>query len=303
MNKLSQTMAVVNELILGKEEVIELATVSLLCHGHLLIEDIPGVGKTTMVYIFGKLMSFDVSRIQFTNDLLPSDIIGTPIFKREIEKFEFHKGPLFGNLILADELNRATPKTQSALLQVMEEKKVSVDGAEYSMPDPFIIMATQNPYSQMGTYPLPESQLDRFFMGISLGLPSPKYEKMIIQQRDIRERVDELRSILSLEDLRVFNKKVWEVHTSEELLDYLLRLIQKVRSEVDGGEFLSPRAGKDLLMASRGRAIIHERDYVTPEDIQFVFPYIVGHRVAHHKTFEDIHNLLKNLIKEVSCQS
>lgn len=302
MNKLTETMSVVNELILGKEEVIELATISLLCQGHLLIEDIPGVGKTTMVYIFGKLMNFDVSRIQFTNDLLPSDIIGTPIFKKETEVFEFHKGPLFGNLILADELNRATPKTQSALLQVMEERRVSVDGTEYTMPEPFIIMATQNPHSQMGTYPLPESQLDRFFMGISLGLPSEEYEKKIIQQKDIRECVDELNPLVDVEEMKSLNRKLWEVHASDELLDYLLRLIKLVRTDMVGGEFLSPRAGKDLLMASRGRALIHERDYVTPEDIQFVFPYIVGHRVAHDKTFEDIHKRLKGLVKQVSCQ-
>ena len=284
MNKLKETINQVNELILGKEDAIKLATISLICQGHLLIEDIPGVGKTTMVYIFGKLMSCDVSRIQFTNDLLPSDIIGTHIFKKETETFEFHKGPLFGNLILADELNRATPKTQSALLQVMEEKRVSLDSGEYLMPDPFIIMATQNPYSQMGTYPLPESQLDRFFMGISLGLPSREYEKQIIQQRDIKERINELKPILNHGDLKDLYQKVWNIHVSDDLLDYL-----------------SPRAGKDLLLAARGAALINERDFVTPEDLQFIFPYIVGHRISHHHSFSHVHKSLKEMIEKVPC--
>ena len=301
MNKISQVINSVNDLILGKEEAIKLATISLLCGGHLLIEDIPGVGKTTMVYIFGKLFSFDVSRIQFTNDLLPSDIIGTHIFKKETESFEFHRGPLFGNLILADELNRATPKTQSALLQVMEEKKVSVDSGDYAMPDPFIIMATQNPYSQMGTYPLPESQLDRFFMGISLGLPSADYEKLIIQQRDIRESIDSLTPLLDLDGLREISKQVWDIHVSEELLDYLLRLINHVRSHVQGGEFLSPRAGKDLLLAARGHALVEGREFVAPQDVQYVFPFIVGHRIGHHKTLKDIHHHLKEVMKKVTC--
>ncbi len=301
MNKLSQLIHSVNELILGKEEAIKLASISLICQGHLLIEDIPGVGKTTMVYIFGKLLSFDVSRIQFTNDLLPSDIIGTHIFKKESESFEFHRGPLFGNLILADELNRATPKTQSALLQVMEEKRVSVDSGEYAMPDPFIIMATQNPYSQMGTYPLPESQLDRFFMGISLGLPSSDYEKLIIQQRDIREDINSLKPILGLEELHQIYKGLWEIHASDDLLDYLLRLVNYVRDHVEGGEFLSPRSGKDLLLAARGHAYIENRDYVQPEDIQFVFPFVVGHRIGHHRTLKEIHLVLKEVIENVAC--
>jgi len=301
MNKLKETIHQVNELILGKGDAIKLATISLICQGHLLIEDIPGVGKTTMVYIFGKLMSCDVSRIQFTNDLLPSDIIGTHIFKKESETFEFHKGPLFGNLILADELNRATPKTQSALLQVMEEKRVSLDSGEYLMPDPFIIMATQNPYSQMGTYPLPESQLDRFFMGISLGLPSAEYEKQIIQQRDIKERINELQPTLNHDDLKELYQKVWNIHVSDDLLDYLLRLVNEVRSSIEGGEFLSPRAGKDLLLAARGAAVIHERDFVTPEDLQFIFPYIVGHRISHHHSFSHVHKSLKKMIEKVPC--
>ncbi|MAF76796.1 MAG: AAA family ATPase [Halobacteriovoraceae bacterium] len=301
MNTVKQALNLVNQNILGKEETVSLAMISLLCQGHLLIEDIPGVGKTTMVYIFGKLLGLDISRIQFTNDLLPSDIIGTPIFKKETESFEFHKGPLFGNLILADELNRATPKTQSALLQVMEERKVSVDSGEYHMPDPFIIMATQNPYSQMGTYPLPESQLDRFFMGISLGLPSSEYEKQIIQQRDIRERIKEMNALFEKDELKEIHESLWNIHASDDLLDYLLRLVGSVRENIDGGEFLSPRAGKDLLMAARAKAFIEERDYVIPEDIQFVFPYVVGHRIGHHKSFNEVHQILKSLIKDIAC--
>ncbi len=297
--KLKEVLDKANDVLLGKDKEIRLAITSMVAGGHLLIEDVPGVGKTTLVYLLSHLMGLDLKRIQFTNDLLPGDILGTMVFHKESESFEFKKGPIFGQLILADELNRATPKTQSALLQCMEEGRVTVEGQEFQLDDPFLIVATQNPFFQVGTFQLPESQLDRFFMSLHLDFPAREFEKKILLQSETRELIDGLKSVLNASDVVDIREQIKSVIVSDILLEYLLDLLEKGRSELEEGAYLSPRAGKDLIQGARAYAFLEGRDYVVPDDIQQVAPYILGHRLGGGKGVVYGQNLIKDLIKKV----
>ena len=269
-----------SKILLGKEKQIKKALICALSNGHLLLEDIPGVGKTTLVHLVGKILGYEVSRIQFTNDLLPSDVTGLSIFNQDTNSFEFMKGPLFNNLILADELNRATAKTQSALLQCMEEENITVDGKTYQLDKPFWVLATQNPYEQIGTSFLPESQLDRFFMSLSLDFPDREMEKIILTQKSTTEQLTQFPAGLGKETLDQINSEIHSVHIEDSLLEYVLDILHIGRSKLTRGHSLSPRSGKDLVLASKGSAWMSGRNYVIPEDIQELAPNVLGHRLG-----------------------
>jgi MoxR-like ATPase len=264
-------------IVVGKDDAIRLSTACLLARGHLLIEDIPGVGKTTLAHALACAAGLEFRRIQFTSDLLPGDVIGSSIFHRDEKRFVFHPGPLFAQVVLIDEINRATPKTQSALLEAMEERQVTVDGALHRLPEPFFVVATQNPQEQVGTFPLPESQLDRFLMRVSLGLPDRASERALLQGRDRREMLAEIQSALANGELRAVQEAVLKVHTSDALLDYVQELLAITRQRHRMG--LSPRAGLGLLRAAQSWALIADRDHVLPEDIQAVGEGVMAHRL------------------------
>ncbi len=269
----------IGEVIVGKTEAIKLAVSCLLARGHLLIEDIPGVGKTTLSQALARSLGLGFQRIQFTSDLLPADILGNSIFDRAEQRFTFHPGPLFSQVALIDEVNRATAKTQSALLQAMEENHISADGVTYELPEPFFVIATQNPQHQVGTFPLPESQLDRFLMRIELGVPDRASERAMLLGMDRREILKELKPVFTTETLREIQAAVRKVHPSPALLDYLQDLLDASRQRHSTG--LSPRAGLALLHGSQSWALMHGRDMVLPEDIQAVGLAVMGHRLGH----------------------
>jgi MoxR-like ATPase len=267
------------EIIVGKNQAVKLAVACLLARGHLLIEDIPGVGKTTLSQALARSLALAFQRIQFTSDLLPADILGNSIFDRSEQRFVFHRGPLFSQVVLIDEVNRSTAKTQSALLEAMEEHRVSVDGVTYDLPEPFFVIATQNPQHAVGTFPLPESQLDRFLMRIELGVPDRASERAMLLGMDRREMLKELKPVFSPETLLQIQGKVREVHASAALLDYLQDLLDASRQRHSTG--LSPRAGLALLHSSQAWALMHGRDMVLPEDIQAVGIAVMAHRLGY----------------------
>ncbi len=268
-----------NHILLGKEEQIKLALACLLARGHLLIEDLPGMGKTLLSHALARALGLSYNRIQFTSDVLPSDIIGTSVFQRESGDFRFIEGPLFAQVVLADEINRATPKSQSALLEAMEEHQVTADGVTRALPQPFFVIATQNPSTQAGTFPLPESQLDRFLMRIELGYPDPDAERELLRGGDKRRALSAIEPVLDLAGLQAIQEAVDQVKVSEPLIEYIQRLVAYSRR---GGEFafgLSPRGALALLHAARAWALIHDRSHVVPEDVQAVLPGVVEHRL------------------------
>src|SRR5438874_10482335 len=267
------------EVIVGKAEAVKLAVACLLARGHLLIEDIPGVGKTTLSQALARSLGLVFQRIHFTSDLLPADILGNSIFDRDDQRFVFHHGPLFSQVVLIDEVNRATAKTQSALLEAMEEHHVSADGTTYDLPEPFFVIATQNPQHQVGTFPLPESQLDRFLMRIELGVPDRASERAMILGMDRREMLKELKPVFSPATLLEIQDAVRKVHASAALLDYLQDLLDASRQRHSTG--LSPRAGLALPHASQAWALMNGRDMVLPEDIQAVGTAVMAHRLGH----------------------
>ncbi|MCX7136058.1 MAG: MoxR family ATPase [Proteobacteria bacterium] len=277
--QLEKVTSQVGKIILGKEHQIRLAIACLLARGHLLIEDIPGVGKTTLAHALATTLGLHFQRIQFTSDLLPADILGVSIFDREASNFRFHPGPIFSQVILADEVNRATPKTQSALLEAMEEHQVTAEGETRPLPEPFFVIATQNPSHQIGTFPLPESQLDRFLMRIELGYPDALAERALLQGVDRRELLPQLAPCLQPEELAVLQRAAREVHASGALLDYLQALVDYTRKSPDYVNGLSPRASLALLNAARAWAMMHGRNQVLPEDVQAIVPPVVGHRL------------------------
>ena len=276
---LEQVVTATGNIVLGKERQIRLALACLLARGHLLIEDLPGVGKTTLAHVLATALGLRFNRIQFTADLLPADILGISIYERESGEFQFHPGPVFAQLILADEINRASPKTQSALLEAMEEQQVTIEGATRPLPEPFFVIATQNPINQVGTFPLPESQLDRFLMRIELGYPDRAAERLLLAGRERRELVAELRPLLDAGHLQAAQSAVRRLKPSDALLDYVQALLDHSRRSPHFLAGLSPRAGLALLQGARAWAYINGRDYVVPEDVQEVLPYIVGHRL------------------------
>lgn len=271
--------------ILDKGNEIDLALSCLIAGGHLLIEDIPGVGKTTLVKAMARLLNLQSSRVQFTNDLLPADILGSSIYDPERKIFVFHRGPIFAQLVLADELNRATPKTQSACLQAMEERRVTVDGVTHDLPDPFFLVATQNPRQQIGTFPLPESQLDRFLMRIALGYPSREAERKILLGESRLDLVEDLKAAASPSDLVEMRRAARAVHASENIVTYIQNLIAKTRETTRGRELgpvsqgLSPRGALSLMNASRAWAFLQKRPMILPEDVQAVAVAVMSHRL------------------------
>ena len=267
-----------NRILLGKPRAIRLALTCLLANGHLLIEDLPGVGKTTLAHALARAMNLDYRRVQFTSDLLPGDVLGVSVFEQGSGEFRFHPGPIFTQVLLADEVNRAPPKTQSALLEAMEERQASVEGATRDLPEPFFVIATQNPEEQVGTHPLPESQMDRFLMRIELGYPDPRAERDLLERRgDTGHPAPE--TMATPEQLAEWQAAVDAVHADPKVLDYLQELISASRDTARFAHGLSPRAGVGLLRAARAHAFLDGRDYITPDDIARILPAVAGHRV------------------------
>ena len=278
-HKLKSLLAQLNTVIVGKPAQIQDCVACLLAGGHLLIDDVPGVGKTTLAHALARSFGLQFSRVQFTSDLMPSDLSGVSIYERAKEAFVFHPGPIFAQVLLADEINRASPKTQSALLEAMEEKQVTVEGETRALPQPFFVIATQNPLDQLGTYALPESQLDRFLMRISLGYPDRASERALLAGADRRAMVDELPSLLADGELAQLQATVLAVHAAGPLLDYVQDLIAATRSGQWFLQGLSPRAGIAVVRAAKAQALLSGRDYVAPDDVQAVLPQTIAHRL------------------------
>jgi MoxR-like ATPase len=276
---LKSAQTTLNRIILGKDTQIRLALTCLIARGHLLIEDIPGVGKTTLALALARVLGLDFQRVQFTSDLLPADIVGVSIFEQASSSFRFHPGPVFAQLVLADEVNRASPKTQSALLEAMEERQVTAEGETRKLPEPFFVIATQNPAHQIGVFPLPESQLDRFLMRLSLGYPSVAAERALLMERDRRDLLSDLAPVLRPAELLALQSEAREVKTAPALVDYILALLRATREHAGLRQGLSPRAGLALRRAAQAFALLDGRSAVIPEDVQAVFAACVSHRL------------------------
>ena len=280
---LSQAITHSCRILIGKQQQVKLAITCLLANGHLLIEDLPGMGKTTLSHTLAKVLGLQYSRIQFTSDLLPADMLGINIFDNQAQTFQFHPGPIFSQLVLADEINRASPKTQSALLEAMEERQVSLDGVTRVLPSPFFVIGTQNPAHQAGTYPLPESQLDRFLMRIQLGYPDREAEKSMLQQQYNGDK-PQVSEVMSYVQFVAAQQLAMGVHASDELLNYIIRLVTFSRESQQFANPLSPRATKALLSAAKSWAFINNRDYVIPEDVQAILPAVAEHRLRSNSS-------------------
>ena len=290
-----------NRIILGKEHAIRLALTCLIARGHLLIEDLPGVGKTTLAHVLANTLGLGFQRIQFTSDMLPADILGVSIYNRETGTFNFHAGPIFTQVVLTDEINRATPRTQSALLEAMEENQVTVEGETRPLPRPFFVIATQNPSNHVGTFPLPESQLDRFMMRIKLGYPGTSAERELLVGRDRRELLLDVKPVIKPERLLIIQKQADAVHVSPAILDYLQDLLEFSRNSTDYHTGLSPRAGLAILHCAKAWALMEEHPHVLPEDVQAVLPSVIGHRLSamHDPGGLSPGDLAAHLIKQV----
>ncbi len=279
LRKLQALLDQLNTVIVGKPAQVRDCVACLLAGGHLLIEDVPGVGKTTLAHALARSFGLQFSRVQFTADLMPSDLLGVSIYERARESFVFHPGPVFAQVLLADEINRASPKTQSALLEAMEEKQVTVEGETRMLPIPFFVIATQNPHDQLGTFALPESQLDRFLMRISLGYPDRAAERQLLDGADRRGMVDAMRGMLSPVELQALQQKVLQVHAAEPLITYVQDLVAATRSGRWFLQGLSPRAGIAVMRAAKAQALLAGRDYVAPDDVQAILPQTISHRL------------------------
>ena len=280
MIKIKEVSEQVSGIILGKQWQIQLALACLIARGHLLIEDVPGVGKTTLAHALAASLGLNFHRIQFTSDLLPADVLGVAVYNSDRSKFEFHPGPIFSQVVLADEINRATPKAQSALLEAMEEHQVTIEGETRRLPDPFFVIATQNPSYQIGTFPLPESQLDRFLMRIELGYPGPEAERALLRGENRRDLLERIQPCMQPAELLALQREAQQVHVSDALLDYVQALIGHTRRSADYVSGLSPRAALALTQAARAWALLDSRTHVVPEDVQAVLPGVVGHRLC-----------------------
>jgi MoxR-like ATPase len=276
---LATALEVGGEIILGKTQQLKLALTCLLARGHLLIEDLPGVGKTTLAHLLARLLGLHYARIQFTSDMLPADVIGVSVYDRGAEQFRFHPGPIFAQVLLADEINRATPKAQSALLEAMEERQVTAEGESRPLPEPFFVIATQNPTYQIGTFPLPESQLDRFLMRLEIGYPTPDQEKRLLIGADRREMLAALEPALDAAALGDLQHRAEQVHAADAVVDYVHAILTYTRSQDRFLHGLSPRAGLGLLRCARAWAMLEGRDFTLPEDVQRVLPAVVPHRL------------------------
>ncbi|HQZ04487.1 MAG: MoxR family ATPase [Rhodoferax sp.] len=277
--KVQHLLRQLNTVIVGKSAQIQDCVACMLAGGHLLIEDVPGVGKTTLAHALARSFGLHFSRVQFTSDLMPSDLSGVSIYERGKEAFVFHPGPIFAQVLLADEINRASPKTQSALLEAMEEKQVTAEGETRALPDPFFVIATQNPHDQLGTYALPESQLDRFLMRISIGYPDRASERILLVGHDRRDMVDAMDMLMTPQDLQDLQRQVLAVHAADPLLDYVQDLIAATRSGQWFLQGLSPRAGISVIRAAKAQALLSGRDYVAPDDVQAILPQTIAHRL------------------------
>ncbi|MDN3389849.1 MoxR family ATPase [Pseudoalteromonas sp. APC 3691] len=299
----STVTAIIDDLssvIFGKQQQIKLALTCLFSEGHLLIEDLPGMGKTTLSHALSAVLGLSYQRIQFTSDLLPADILGTNVFNSTEHSFTFHKGPIFSQVVLADEINRAGPKTQSALLEAMEEQQVTVDGKKYTLPNPFFVIATQNPLYQSGTYPLPESQLDRFLMRISLGFPPKEAEKRLILNMQKRD-YSQLPKRINQQELAAIQSQISQITLSSPVIDYIIELVNYTRTSNAFASSLSPRASMALAKAARSWAFIDGRDFVMPEDVQAVFTSVCQHRLGLHNESGEaqVNDILKNVLVPV----
>ncbi len=302
MEKLiNQLIADIGKVLLGKEQQIKLALTCLFARGHLLLEDLPGMGKTTLAHALANVLGLNYKRVQFTSDLLPADILGVSIFDRNSNQFSFHPGPVFTQVLLADEINRTTPKTQSALLEAMAEYQVTIDGETRELPQPFFVIATQNPITQSGTFPLPESQLDRFLMRIELGYPDRQAELEIYRGNDPSRGLSSLKGRITTEQLQQVQAAVDKVAASDGLLDYVQRLVEFTRTEAEFSLGISPRGALALLRCAKTWALIHGRKHVIPEDIQAVMPSVVAHRVrdAANYTDQSGYALVERILNEV----
>jgi len=301
MQKLiDRAVAEVGTVLLGKEQQVRLAICCLLAKGHLLIEDLPGMGKTTLSNALARVLGLEYKRVQFTSDLLPADILGMSVFDRNTSEFQFVPGPVFTQVLLADEINRTTPKSQSALLEAMEEGQVTIEGVTRELPTPFFVIATQNPATQAGTYPLPESQLDRFLMRLSLGYPSKSAERQLLLGEESFKKLAKLRNIIAKTELVAIQQAVLEVHCSEGLLDYLQRLVEVTRTSADYAFGLSPRGALALLRCAKTWALMSGRGHVVPEDLQTVLPSVVEHRLCTSLDYRsDASGLSQRLLEQV----
>ncbi len=286
----------ISRIVKGKENEIQLSLICLLSNGHLLLEDLPGMGKTTLSQALASVLGLEFARIQFTSDLLPADMLGVNIFENSSQNFRFHPGPIFSQLVLADEINRASPKTQSALLEAMAERQVTIDGATRELPSPFFVIASQNPLHQSGTHPLPESQLDRFSMQLSLGYPSFEAEKEMLMAPDDNPV---LSTVIDIEQLTILQSKVSQVSVSDSVLNYILNLVSTTRISNDFPNAISPRGAKTLYKASQAAAFITRRDYVIPEDVQFVLPSVFEHRLRGQLVTPTASTYSEHLLQQV----
>ncbi len=290
----------ISAIVLGKEDQIRLALACLFARGHLLIEDIPGIGKTTLAKALSKCLGLQFRRVQFTSDMLPGDILGTSIFDQKQSVFLFHPGPIFTQVLLADEINRATPKTQSALLEAMEEQQVTIEGETRGLESPFFVIATQNPLEQYGTFPLPESQLDRFLMRIELGYPDRTAEKKLLKSENVRDLLTDMSACIVPENVLEIQQRIGDVHISDALLNYIQDILAFTRTSANFHMGLSPRAGMAITQAARSWSYISGRDYVLPEDVQKIMPWVVGHRLRSKEDLEEIpRQRLTTILSEV----
>ncbi len=287
-NQFHEIVDQISAVVLGKEDQIRLALTCLFAKGHLLIEDIPGIGKTTLAKALSRCLGLNFRRVQFTSDLLPGDVLGTSIFDRKQSAFIFHPGPIFTQVLLADEINRATPKTQSALLEAMEEQQVTIEGETRSLEDPFFVIATQNPLEQYGTFPLPESQLDRFLMRIELGYPDRIAENKLLKKGRVKDLLLEMPECILPERVVQIQDQINAVHLSDPLLNYIQDVLDFTRTSIHFHVGLSPRAGMAIIQASRSWAFINDRDYALPEDVQHIMPWVVGHRLRSKESLEEL---------------
>ncbi len=299
LEQIQSVASQVGSVVVGKQPQIRLALACLLARGHLLVEDLPGVGKTTLSHALSITLGLQFKRVQFTNDLLPADIVGLSVYDRDNARFVFHPGPVFSQVLLADEINRASPKTQSALLEAMEERQVSIEGQTRPLPEPFFVIATQNPQDQIGTFPLPESQLDRFLMCIELGYPDPKSERALLEGQDRRAMLDGLAARMTPEQLMQAQQLVREIHCSGALLDYVQNILTQSRRSASFSEGLSPRAGLALVQAAKAWALLDGRNHVLPDDVQAVLLAVAGHRLRPAKGGGASHRARAELVAEL----
>ena len=295
MGSVQKIVENIERVIVGKREVVELLSIALICRGHVLIEDVPGVGKTTLAAALAKSVSGKLKRIQFTPDVLPSDLTGFSMYNQKTGEFEYKAGTLSGEFILADEINRTSPKTQSSLLEAMEERQVTVDGVTYAMPKTFMVLATQNPVDHVGTFPLPEAQMDRFFMKVSIGYPSMNDEERMLAQYKMDNPLHHLQPVINTEELFSIQEQVLRTYVEESLYHLIVEIVRRTREHKDVQLGVSPRGALSLLHAAQGVAFFDERDYIVPDDIISIAPYVLAHRIQlsheaklRHKTSEDV---------------